>query len=235
MSLQPVKPSSNFLRKAFCVLSADRLLSQGREPNGSTSTPLLWLSLTMPSRILGSFMQITRHSDVSDTRGTSLRNCLLDYLLKRLIDWSARRFSMQSHGKDLSRIIVGLEFASPARIFGWRTGSSGNCGQKPECGWGRLPRSPAGRKHKLIGERSGTNGMPDCLVSDLEFHDNHLVFEPFDVGMKLARRHLPIRLLVHCDCVPASCFTNHATSKVRSRRLCRIYGNGVEIEAVVIG
>jgi hypothetical protein len=77
--------------------------------------------------------------------------------------------------------------------------------------------------------------MPDCLVSDLEFHDNHLVFEPFDVGMKLARRHLPIRLLVHCDCVPASCFTNHATSKVRSRRLCRIYGNGVEIEAVVIG
>jgi hypothetical protein len=123
-------------------------------------------------------MQISRHSDVSDTRGTSLRNCLLDYQLKRRIDWSARRFSMQSHGKDLSRITVDLEFASPARIFGWRTGSSGNCGQKPEFGWGRLPRSPAGRKHKLIGERTGTNGMPDCLASDLEFHGNHLVFAP---------------------------------------------------------
>lgn len=149
MSPQPVKPSSNYLRKAFCVLSADRLLSQGREPNGSTSTPLLWSSLTIPSRILGSFMQISRHSDVSDTRGTSLRNCLLDYLLKLRIDWSARRFSMQSHGKDLSRTIADLEFASPARIFGWRMGSSGNCGQKPEFGWGRLPRSPAGRKRKL--------------------------------------------------------------------------------------
>jgi hypothetical protein len=77
--------------------------------------------------------------------------------------------------------------------------------------------------------------MPDCLASYLEFQDNHLVFAPLDVGMKLARWHLPVRPLCHCDSVPASCFINHATSKLRTRRLCGIYGNGVEIEAVVIG
>jgi hypothetical protein len=54
--------------------------------------------------------------------------------------------------------------------------------------------------------------MPDCLASYLEFQDNHLVFAPLDVGMKLARRHLPVRPLCHCDSVPASCFANHATS-----------------------
>lgn len=56
--------------------------------------------------------------------------------------------------------------------------------------------------------------MPDCLVSDLEFHDNHLVFEPFDVGMKLARRHLPIRLLVHLRLRP--CFLLYQPRHVES-------------------
>lgn len=77
--------------------------------------------------------------------------------------------------------------------------------------------------------------MPDCLVSDLEFHGNHLVFPSFDVGMKLARRHLPIRLLVPLRLRPCFLLYQPRHVELRTRRLCRIYGNGVEIEAVVIG